>query len=328
MVRRREFLTFLSGAITVGPLAAAAQQLPSPLIGVLDAGSAASRSKDHEALRSGLRQLGYIEGRNIRLEYRYADGFLDRLPALAAELVQSNPNVIVSAPLPANLALRKITTTIPVVMASGADPVGFGLAQSLSRPGGNFTGLTNFAEDLASKQLDLIRELLPGVARIGIIVNVQNPLHVPQWQRTQAAAAKDGSLTLVRFDFRAVDDFEQAFALFTKEKVGAVLCPPDVTFGVHRQYIAELALKSRLPTIYFTRQYAEAGGLLSYGPDPSESYRRAAVFVDKILKGAKPADIPIERPTKIEFVINLKTAKALGLSVPPVLLARADEVIE
>jgi putative ABC transport system substrate-binding protein len=326
-MRRREFLSVLSGAALFNPLSVRAQQSLSPLIGVLDAASEVSAAAYHEAFRSGLRQLGYIDGRNIRLEYRYADGVLDRLPDLAADLVQLNPKIIVSAPLPANLALHRATSTIPIVMATGADPVGFGLVQSLSHPGGNITGLTNFAEELASKQLDLIRALLPDLARVGVLVNVTNPLHVPEWQKTQAAAA-DASLALVRFDLRVIEDIEPAFAQFIREKVGAVLIPPDATFAAHRERIAELAAKSGLPAIYFNRRSVEAGGLLSYGPDLLESYRRAAVFVDKILKGAKPADLPIERPTKIEFVINLKAAKALGLTVPPQLLARADEVIE
>jgi len=326
-MKRREFITLLSSAAAFNPVFAWAQQSPSPLIGVLEAASALSLTKNDEAFRSGLRQLGYVEGRNIRLEYRYADGFLDRLPGLAAELVRLNPKVIVSAPLPANLALHQATSTIPIVMATGADPVGFGLVQSLSHPGGNITGLTNFAEELASKQLDLIRELLPGIARIGALVNVTNPLHVPQWRETEAAAAK-ASLATVRFDYRVPEDLDRAFAKFTEEKVEAVLIPPDVTFNDRREHIAELAAKARLPAIYFNRLYAESGGLLSYGPNVLESYRRAAIFVDKILKGAKPGDIPIERPTSIELVINLKTAKALGLSVPTALLARADEVIE
>jgi putative tryptophan/tyrosine transport system substrate-binding protein len=325
-MRRREFLALLSGVALVDPLSAEAEQ-PSPLIGVLDAQSAASAARFHEALRSGLGQLGYVDGRNIRLEYRYADGVLDRLPDLAEDLVRLNPKVIVSAPLPANLALHRATSTIPIVMATGADPVDFGLVQSLSHPGGNVTGLTNFAEELASKQLDLIREFLPRLARVGVIVNVTNPLHVPEWQKTRVAAA-DASLALVRFDFRAVEDLERAFTKFTLEKVEAVLVPPDATFAAHRERITELAAQSRLPAVYFNRLYVEAGGLLSYGPDLSESYRRAAVFVDKILKGTQPADLPVERPTKIEFVINLKTAKALGLTIPPQLLGRADEVIE
>jgi putative ABC transport system substrate-binding protein len=257
----------------------------------------------------------------------YADGFLDRLPRLAEELVQLKPKIIVSAPLPANVALHRVTSTIPIVMASGADPVGFGLVKSLSHPGGNITGLTNFAEELASKQLDLIRALLPGLLRVGVIVNVTNPLHVPEWQQTQEAAA-NASVSLVRFDYHVPEDLERAFTQFNSEKVEALLIPPDATFVSYRERITELAARSRLPTIYFTRLYTEVGGLLSYGPDPSENYRRAAGYVDKILKGAKPADLPIERPTKIEFVINLKAAKALGLAIPPSLLARADEVIE
>ena len=326
-MQRREFIALLGCAAAYNPFSVRAQQSPSPLIGILDAGSAASTTRYYEAFRTKLHQLGYVERRNIRFEYRYADGFFDRLPGLAAELVRLNPKVIVSAPLPANLALRQATSTIPIVMASGADPVGFGLVQSLSHPGGNITGLTNFAEELASKQLDLIRELLPGVARLGVLVNVQNPLHVTEWKKTQAAAA-NASLTLLRFDYHNIEDLERAFAQFNREKAEAVLIQPDVTFGTHRERIADIAAKSRLPAIYFNRRYVEAGGLLSYGPNLLENYRRAAVFVDKILKGTKPADLPIERPTTIELVINLKAAKALGLTVPPALLARADEVVE
>jgi putative ABC transport system substrate-binding protein len=325
-MKRREFITLLGGTAACAPLSAWAQQSP-PLIGVLEGASAKSMAERYDAFRAGLRQLGYVEGRNIRIEYRYADGFLDRLPALAAEIVRLNPTVIVSAPVPANLAARKATSTIPIVMANGADPVSFGLVESLSRPGGNVTGLTNFAEDLASKQLDIIRELLPHMVRVGALVNVENPLHVPQWRETQAAADK-ASLALLRFDYHVPDDLERAFDYFAGERVEAVLVPPDVTFATHRVRIVELAAKARLPSIYFNRESVLTGGLLSYGVDTVENYRRAAVFVDKILKGAKPADLPVERPTKFEFVINLKTAKALGLTVPPSLLARADEVIE
>jgi putative ABC transport system substrate-binding protein len=294
---------------------------------VLEGASAATMAARYDAFRAGLHELGYVEGRNIRFEYRYADGFLDRLPTLAMELVHLKPSVIVSAPLPANLAVSKATTTIPIVMANGADPVGFGLVQSLSRPGGNVTGLTNFAEDLASKQIDIIRGLLPHLARVGTLVNVENPLHVPQWQQTQAAAAK-ASLSLVHFDYHVPDDLQRAFDHFAREKVEAVLVPPDVTFAAYRARIAEQAVKLRLPTIFFTNESVTAGGLLSYGPDLVENYRRAAIYVDKILKGANPGELPIERPTKFELAINLKTAKALGLTIPPTLLARADKVIE
>jgi len=326
-MRRRAFIALLSGTAVVGSLDAWAQQSQPPLIGVLEGASAATMASRYDAFRAALRALGYVEGVNIRLEYRYADGFLDRLPALAAELVRLQPSVIVSAPVPANLAASKATSTIPIVMANGADPVSFGLVQSLSRPGGNITGLTNFAEDLASKQIDIIRELLPDLARIGALINVENPLHVPQWRETQAAAAK-ASLALVHFDYRVPDDLERAFEHFAQEKVEAVLVPPDVTFAAQRVRIAELAANARLPTIYFLRESVVAGGLLSYGPNIVEMYRRAAVFVDKILKGAKPGELPVERPTQIELVINLKTAKTLGLTIPSMLLARADEVID
>jgi putative ABC transport system substrate-binding protein len=284
-------------------------------------------AKRYDAFREGLRQLGYVEGRNCRFEYRYADGFLDRLPALAAELVGLNPSVIVSSPMPANVAMKKATSTIPIIMANGADPVAFGLVQSLSRPGGNLTGLTNFAEALAAKQLDVIREMLSGITRIGTLVNIENPLHVPQWRETQAAAVQ-ATVALVRFDYRVPDDLERAFDQFAREKVEAVLVPPDVTFVSHAARIAGLAANARLPTIFFSRGSVEAGGLMSYGPDLVENYRRAAVFVDKILRGAKPADLPVEQPTKFDLVINLRTARALGLTVPPTLLARANEVIE
>jgi putative ABC transport system substrate-binding protein len=325
-VRRRDFIYAIGGA-AAWPLSARAQQPASPLIGVLDAASEAAARTYQEAFRGGLRELGYVAGRNVRFEYRYADGIISRLPDLAAQLVRLDPKVIVSAPLPANIALHKATSTIPIVMATGADPVGFGLVQSLSRPGGNMTGLTNFAEELASKQIDLIRALLPGIARLGVLVNVHNPLHAPEWEKTHAAAIA-ASLTLARFDFRAIEDLEAGFAEFTRQKVEAVLIPPDTTYSANRARIADVAARSRLPAIYFTRPYVEAGGLLSYGPNLAASYRRAAVFVDKILKGARPADLPIERPTKIELVINLKAARALGLSVPPALIARADDVIE
>ena len=326
-MRRRAFIALLSGTAVVGSLDAWAQQSQPPLIGVLEGASAATMASRYDAFRVALRALGYVEGVNIRLEYRYADGFLDRLPALAAELVRLQPSVIVSAPVPANLAASKATSTIPIVMANGADPVSFGLVQSLSRPGGNVTGLTNFAEELASKQIDIIRELLPHLARIGAIINVENPLHVPQWRETQEAAAK-ASLALVHYDYRTPEDLERAFAHFAHEKVEAVLVPPDVTFGAYRARIAELAASARLPTIYFNRESVVAGGLVSYSPNLVENYRRAAVFVDKILKGAKPGELPVERPNKIELVINLNTAKALGLTVPPSLIARTDEVIE
>jgi putative ABC transport system substrate-binding protein len=326
-MKRHGFVVFVLSVAIVFSSVAWSQKSQPVLIAVLEGASEVTMAPRHDAFRAKLRELGYVDGVNIRLEYRYADGFIDRLPALAAELVVLQPAVIVSAPLPANIAMSKATSTIPIVMANGADPVSFGLVKSLSHPGGNITGLTNFAEDLASKQIDIIRELLPKLARIGTIVNVENPLHVPQWRETQDAAAK-ASLALVRVDYHSPDDLERAFAQFAQEKVEAVLVPPDVSFAALRVRIAKLAEQARVPSIFFNRESVVAGGLLGYGPDNVENYRRAAIFVDKILKGAKPGELPVERPNAIELVINLNTAKTLGLTIPPTLLARASAVIE
>jgi putative tryptophan/tyrosine transport system substrate-binding protein len=327
-MRRREFLSLLGGAVAaLAPMSLRAEQSPPAVIGFLQAASAASVAPFVDAFRDAMRQLGYIEGRNIRSEYRFADGVLERLPDLAAELVRLNPSVIVSGPLPANLAVQKATSTIPIVMATGADPVGFGVVKSLAHPGGNITGLANFAEELASKQLDVMRELLPHLSRIGMLVNVTNPLHVPQWRETQAAAV-NAAIALVPFEIKRAEQLDAAFAAFARERVDALLVPPDITFIAHHRRIAELAASARLPAIYFGRAQVENAGLMSYGPDVRENYRRAATYVDKILKGAKPADLPVEQPTKIELVINLKTAKALGLDIPQTLIARADAVIE
>lgn len=264
-MRRREFMTQLGGtvvtALTAWPLATRAQGSKSALIGILWGGSAASGSANLDAFRGAMRQLGYIEGRNIRFEYRVADGVIDRLPGLATELVALKPNVILSGPLPANLAIQKATSTIPIVMGTGADPVGFGLVKSLAHPGGNITGFANFAEELASKQLDLMRELLPRLSRVAVLINVTNPLHVPQWHETQAAAIK-AAVSLVPFEIQRAEQLEAAFAAFARERADALLVPPDVTFffALHRR-IAELAASARLPAVYFNRQTAAPAGI-------------------------------------------------------------------
>jgi putative ABC transport system substrate-binding protein len=298
-----------------------------PMIGILLDGTEASQQGNLDKLRDGLRAHGYVDGRNIRLEYRFADGQSDRLPALADELVRLGPSVLVSSPLQANLAVRNATGTIPIVMANGADPVGFGLVKSLSHPGGNVTGLTNYADELASKQIDLMRDLIPRLSRLAVIVNVGNPLHMPQWRDTQAAAEKV-AVALSRFDVRSPTELETAFMAIDRERPNALLVPPDTLFSTLRQRIAAWAAAAGIPAIYGFRAHVEVGGLMSYGINIPENFRRAATYVDKIIKGAKPADLPVEQPTKIELVINLKTAKALGLEIPPILLARADEVIE
>jgi putative tryptophan/tyrosine transport system substrate-binding protein len=327
-MRRRKFITLLGGAAAViWPVVGRAQQQIVPVVGVLCAGTAQALERYLASFREGMRQLGYIEGSNVRFEFRFADGYLDRLPDLANELVRLDPRVIVSTPLPAHLAARKATSAIPIVMATGADPVGFGLVASLSHPGGNVTGLANFAEMLASKQIDLLGEMLPGLARFGFLVNVTNQLHVPQLRETKTAAEAAGIL-LVPVEVSSPDELDSAFATLGAESVEALLVPPDTTFYSRRQQIAALAATARLPAIYGYREHVEVGGLMSYGPDIPDQYRRAAIYVDKILKGTQPADLPVEQPTKIELVINRKTAQALGLTVSPSLLARADEVIE
>jgi putative ABC transport system substrate-binding protein len=274
-----------------------------------------------------LRELGYDEGRNIRFVYLFADGYFDRLPGFAAELISLKPSVIVSSPLPANLAAHRASNTIPIVMGNGADPVGFGLVSSLSHPGGNVTGLANFAELLASKQLDFLHELLPRLSRVAMLVNINNPLHVPQLREMQAAAA-NARVDLVTVEVRAPGDLEDAFVTLAPKNVDALLVPPDILFLQLRKQIADLAASHRLPGVYGSRDLVLVGGLMSYGPDVALNFHRAATYVDKILKGARPADLPIEQPIKIELVINIKTAKTLGIDVPAALLARADEVIE
>jgi putative tryptophan/tyrosine transport system substrate-binding protein len=325
--RRREFITLIGGAVVTWPAVGYAQPRAMPLVGVLCAGTAEALEHYLASFREGMWELGYVEGSNVLFEFRFADGYLGRLPDLANELVRLNPRVIVSTPLSAHLAARKATSTIPIVMATGADPVGFGLVASLSHPGGNVTGLANFAEMLASKQIDLLREMLPDLARLGLLVNVTNQLHVPQLRETKIAAEVLG-IPLMPVEVGGPDQIEPAFATLGAERVEALLVPPDTTFYSRRQQIAELAATTHLPAIYGYREHVEVGGLMSYGPDIPDQYRRAAIYVDKILKGAQPAELPVEQPTKIELVINLKTAKALGLTVPPSLIARADAVIE
>ena len=277
--------------------------------------------------KEAMRSRGYVDGQNMRIAFRVGDATPASLARLAEGLVADKVDVIVAWFTPSVRAAMQATSEIPIVMAGAGDPVATGLVASLGHPGGNVTGLANFAEELASKQIDVIHELLPRLARVAALINVANPLHVPQLRETQAAAAK-ASLALVHFEFRVPADLEQAFDQFVRAKAEALLVPPDTTFSTNRARIAELAAKARLPAIYGDRRAVESGGLLSYGPNVVENYRRSAAYVDKILKGANPADLPVEQPTKIELAINLKTAKALGLTVPPTLLNRADEVIE
>jgi putative ABC transport system substrate-binding protein len=284
-----------------------------------------------QAFQQGLRELGYVEGQNIRIEYPYTDaplqGDLDRMRQLAVELVRRKPDVLVVSITEAALAAKNATDTIPIVMVNVADPVAAGLVASLAHPGGNITGLTRQSPELIGKNLEFLNEAVPETIRIGVLANPKNPLGSAMVADAQHAARALGVRIKV-LEARSSTEIEKAFASMQTDRVGAVLVLPDATFYLNRTHIVGLTLRYRLPAIFQNREFVEAGGLLSYAPSTVGNYRRAAAFVDKILKGAKPADLPVEQPTKFELVVNLKTAKALGLTIPPSLLARADQVIE
>ena len=299
-----------------------------PRVAYLNASSAASATSGVEAFRQGLRELGYVEGRNILIEYRWADGQFDRLPALAAELVRLKVDVIVAPNTVAALAARKATSTIPIVHVVAGDPVGSGLVTSLARPGGNVTGLSLFPTlEISGKQLELLKEAFPTVSHVAVLANATNPVTAGLLTETELAARSLG-LRLRIVQVRESKEFDDAFAMMKKERVPALSVIPDPLVNDNRGRIVAFAATNRLPAIYPYRTFVDAGGLMSYGVDLSDLSRRAATFVDRILKGAKPAELPIEQPTKFELVVNLKTAKALGLTIPPSLLLRADHVIQ
>jgi putative ABC transport system substrate-binding protein len=301
-------------------------QLPAkiPRIGVLSPAPPGPRS-DLDAFRQGLRELGYVEGQNILLEYRYAHWQLDRLPALAVELVQLNPDVIFTFTTAGVLAAKQATTTVPIVVVAGGF-VEQGVVTSLERPGGNITGMTLFTAEMYGKQLELLKEAAPHITRVALLLNPATP-GADRYPASLAAEARALGVQLHRIEVRAPSEFEAAFAAIAEGRADALLVPSDVMFGAHRQRIVELAATHRLPSISRSSGFAEAGGLMQYGEDILELHRRAATHVDKILKGAKPADLPVEQPAKFKLVINLKTAQALGITIPPTLLVLADEVI-
>ncbi|HEV8674386.1 MAG TPA: ABC transporter substrate-binding protein [Methylomirabilota bacterium] len=304
------------------PLAVEAQPAGTvPRIGLLDSGSFAARASLWEAFRQGMRQLGYVEGQTVVFEARGADGKNERLPALAAELVRLKPDVIVTASNFAAQAAHQATATIPIVTASG-DPLAIGLVTNLARPGGNVTGVTSQTVELSAKRLDLARELVPGASRLGILGTGSSII------RETETAARALGIRLDVVGVRSPAELDGAFSTIARRRPGVLIVAPSSAFFGERRRVAELAVKHRLPTVHASQEYAEAGGLIAYGTDLAALFRRAAVYVDKILKGAKPGDLPIEQPTKFELVINLKTAKALGLTIPPSVLARADEIIE
>jgi putative tryptophan/tyrosine transport system substrate-binding protein len=297
-------------------------------IGYLSGGSATASARYVEAFRQGLRELGWVEGQNIVIDYRFAEGRFDRLPDLAAELVRLKVDVIAAGPTPPALAAKKATGTIPIVMLGAAQPVELGLVASLARPGGNVTGMAwSVNLEIIAKGVELLKEAVPKVRRVAVLSNPANPSHTLAIRDVKASARSSG-VQLQLLEARGPSEFDGAFAAMAKQRVEALLVVADSMFSVHRARLADLATKNRLPSMLGLTEDVEAGGLMSYGPSIVANYRRAVVFVDKILKGAKPADLPVEQPTKFELVINLKTAKALGLKIPPSLLQRADQVIE
>jgi ABC-type uncharacterized transport system substrate-binding protein len=308
---------------------AAAQPEKVPRVGYLISGSHSDPQRQRllEAFRQGLRELGYVEGQNIAIESRWAEGKDDRFPALAADLVRSKVDVIVTQSGAATQAARQATRTIPIVMALANDPVGSGLVASLARPGGNITGMTVMSPDVAGKQLQLLKEVVPKLSRVALLTNPDNPASA-RFVREAEAAARALGVRLQTLEARDLQEIDSAFAAMARERAGALVILPDVIFLGQRRQMAELATKRRLPAVYGVREYAEAGGLMAYGANSIDLVQRAATFVDKILKGAKPGDLPVEQPTKFELVINLRTAKAIGLTIPPSLLQRADQIID
>jgi putative ABC transport system substrate-binding protein len=312
--------------LAVAAIAEAQQPVKISRIGYLGGGSAELEKVWLDAFLKGLRELGYLEGKNIVVERRYAAGQYDQLPELATELIRLKVDVILAASTPVAHGAKKATQVIPIVMVV-ADPVGTGLVSSLARPGGNLTGLSDFHADLITKRLELLRDVVPSVSRIAFLSNPASPTCSLQMKDLAAAASALG-VTLFSVEAKGPDDIAPSFSTMKKQRAGALVVCGDRMLNTHRGQIFDLTTKNRLPAIYTTMEYAEAGGLMSYGANFPDLYRRAAIYVDKILKGAKPAELPVEQPTKFEFVINLKTAKQIGLTIPPNVLARADRVIK
>jgi ABC-type uncharacterized transport system substrate-binding protein len=327
-MKRREFVTLLGSAAIPWPLAAGAQQLRKlPTIGFFGQSTRSAASEWAAAFVQRLRELGWIDGRNVAIEYRWGEGRNERFAEIAAEFVRLKVDIIVTSGTPTILAAKQATSVIPIVFATAGDPVSSGLVASLARPGGNVTGLATLAADLAGKRLELLREVVPGLHRLAIMGNVGNPFTVLELHEVQTVAGTLG-LEVDTLEIRGAQDIAPAFEVLKGHADDALYVCTDALATTNRIRINTSALGARLPTMHGTRDYVEAGGLMSYGPNFPDLYRRAADHVDKILHGTKPGDIPVEQPTKFDLVVNLTTAKALGLDLPPTLLARADEVIE
>lgn len=324
-MRRREFVTYLGGT-AAWPLAVHGQTTKSATIGFLGANTAAVQRHYTAALIGRLRELGWVEGRNLTIEYRWAEGRYDRSPVLVRELVERKVDVIVTHAPPNVVAAKRVTSDIPIVFAAVGDPVSIGLVASLARPGGNITGLSLQSADLARKRLELLREILPAMRRLAVLGNADSPNNVLERGEIQAAAQTFG-LDVIIPEIRTSQEIAPAIPVL-KNRADALFVQTDPLTNTNRSQINALALDARLPTSFGVREFTEAGGLMSYGPSFADLFRRAGDYVDKILRGTKPGDLPVEQPTKFELVVNLKTAKALGLTVPQLLLARADEVIE
>jgi putative tryptophan/tyrosine transport system substrate-binding protein len=327
-VRRREFITLVGGAAVAASGPAGAQQSArTRRIGILETVSPSLNVKNLDALRRGLRELGYVENQNYVLEYRSADGDAGRFPALADELVRLGVDLIVTRGTPAARAAKNATETIPIVMAAIGEPLGAGVVESLARPGGNLTGLSAFVTELAGKRVELVKELRPGGSRVALLHNMGNPGVPQQWEETKKAAQSFG-IEAILLDVRIKDDVVLAFEKASARQVDTLLVGIDGLIQVNRQLIVDLAAKQRLAAIYPSREFTDVGGLMAYGVSYPDLYFRSASLIDKIFRGAKAGELPVEQPTKLELIVNLKVATALGFDLPPSMLARADEVIE
>jgi putative tryptophan/tyrosine transport system substrate-binding protein len=325
-MRRRDLMLMLGGSLAV-PRTLRAQQKPMPVIGLLSPFSRADTELWHQAFRQGLRDLGWIEGVNVGIEYRFAEARMERLPELVSDLIKLKVDAIIVSVTPDALVAAKATKTIPIVMVSPGDPIATGLIASLARPGGNVTGMSQMLTELVGKRLELLKDVAPSISRVAVLWNPRDPISTLAWRELQAPA-RQLEIDLYSLEVQSSDQFEAAFASAIGADVGAIMAMPSPIFVDNERRIADFAAANRLPSIFHLPEFVRVGGLLSYGPDRSDLFRRAASYVDKILKGANPADLPVEQPTKFQLAINLNTAKTLGLTVPLFLLARADEVIE